>query len=251
MEGQGDNFINTSLKSGVIGPLRFSKDGNVSLKEQLYPSAIQVPCLFCSKTFTFYSERHDYLAHLYLSHRLIIGDEDQVAIFHEYLTLWHKIFTDEKQSLEKFCSTIFMNQLPDGKPAKNEKYYLLCDVSQKDFEIRQQLKKKRLDLALAQHKYERADDSFERDCLFCRDVIKTTRSTFIEHMFNKHFLKLGMPENLVFIDNLIDVIQMHLTELKCIFCEKTFRDRSTLKEHMRKKGTICNVILPLTQKMFQ
>lgn len=222
--------------SGIIGPLNFSKESFISVKEQLYPSAVQVPCLLCSKTFTFYSEKHDYLAHLYLNHRLIIGDEDQVAIFHEYLSQWHKIFMDEKQPLDKFCTTLLMNQLPDGKPSKDEKYYLLCDVSQKDLLIRQKLQKQRLDLVLAQHQFERTDHSFERDCLFCRDVLKPTRYAYIEHMFSKHFFQVGKAANLVFISDLIDLIQMNLRELKCIFCEKTFKDRPTLKEHMRKKG---------------
>lgn len=43
-------------------------------------------------------------------------------------------------------------------------------------------------------------------------------------------------ENLVFIDMLIDELQLKLVDMICIFCEETFKDRSTLKEHMRKKG---------------
>lgn len=143
---------------------------------------------------------------------------------------------DEKQQLDEFAFTLVMDQLPDGKPSKDEKYYLLCDVLQRDSQLRQQLQKKRLQLILSQHQFERTDNSFARDCLFCRDVIKTTRYAFIEHLFSKHFLLLGKAENLVFIDDLIDLVQLNLKELKCIFCEKKFKDRPTLKEHMRKKG---------------
>lgn len=232
MEGQGKELIDSSSNSRIIGPLKFSKD-TVGPKDQLYPSTILVPCLFCSKNFTFNSEKHDYLAHLYLCHHLIIGDEDQIAILHEYLTLWHKIFSEEEQPLNEYCSTLIMN---------NNQYYLLCDVSVKDHEIRQQLREKRLNLALAQHQFERTDNSFERDCLFCRDIIKTSRYAFIEHLYNKHFLQLGMPENLVFIDDLISTVELNLNELKCIFCEKTFKDRSVLKEHMRKKGLFLQII---------
>lgn len=236
MERKIGNIIETNLSSGVIGPLHFSKVSDVSVKEQLYPTTVQLPCLFCSKTFTFYSEKHDYLAHLYLNHRLIIGDEDQVAIFHEYLTHWHQIFTNEEQPLKNFCTTLIMDQLPDGQPSKGEKYYLLCEVSPQDSLIRQNLQRRRLDLILTQHQFERTDKSFERDCVFCRDVIKPTRCAFIEHIFNKHFLQLGKAENLVFIDDLIDLVEINLKELNCIFCEKKFKDRPTLKEHMRKKG---------------
>lgn len=237
MEEFCEKSVVTSSNSRVIGPLRFSNYKDISALEQLYPSSIQVSCLFCSKIFTFYSEKHDYLAHLYLNHRLIIGDEDKIAIFHEYLTRWHQIFLNEKQSLTEFCSTLLMNQFPDGKPSKSdEKYYLLCDVAPKDAEIRQHLQTKRLDLILAQHQYERTDYTFERGCLFCRNIIKPTRYAFIEHLFSKHYLQLGKADKLVFIDTLIDEVQMKLTELKCIFCEKSFKDRSILKEHMRKKG---------------
>lgn len=225
-----------SEENGVIGPLNFSKEGHISVKDQLYPSKVQVPCLFCGKTFTFYNEKHEYLAHLYLNHRLIIADEEQIAIFHEYLIQWHQILKDEKQQVNEFAFTMVMDQLPDGKPSKDEKYYLLCDVLQRDSQMRQQLQKKRLELVLSQHQFERTDSSFERDCLFCRDVIKTTRCAFIEHLFGKHFLQLGKAENLVFIDDLIDLVQLNLSELKCIYCEKRFKDRPTLKEHMRKKG---------------
>lgn len=202
MEEKSENSIERSLNSGVIGPLNFSKESSISIKEQLFPSSVQIPCLFCSKTFTFYTEKHDYLAHLYLNHRSIIGDEDQVAIFHEYLILWHQILTDEKQLLDGYCFTLVMNQLPDGKPSKDEKYYLLCDVSQKDSQIRQQLQRKQLELVLSQHQFERTDNSFKRDCLFCRNVVETTRYAFIEHLFSKHFLQLGKAENLGIIKKL-------------------------------------------------
>lgn len=129
-----------------------------------------------------------------------------------------------------------MDQLPNGTPSKGEKYYLLCDVLPQDNELRRNLHTKRLEHALAQHQFERTDEHFERNCLFCRDIIKSTRAEFLEHLFSKHFLQLGKPENLVFIEELIDTVQEKLNDLICLFCEKEFRDRPTLKEHMRKKG---------------
>lgn len=222
-----------NCNSGIVGPLNFSDQSSKSV--QLSPT-IEVPCLFCCETFQFYSEKHEYLAHLYLNHRLIIGDEDKIAIFHEYLIQWRRVFKGHEQRISEFCTTMVMDQLPDGQPSKNEKYYLLCDVSPQDYELRQTLQKRRLELALAQHQFERTDDKFERSCLFCREVVKSTRCDFVEHLFGKHFLQLGKPENLVFVDELIDTVQGKLAELICIFCEKTFKDRPTLKEHMRKKG---------------
>lgn len=224
--------------SNIIGPLNFTNDKNSeeSNFNSLLRTPIEIRCLFCDKSFQFYSEKDEYLAHLYLDHRLIIGDEDQVAIFHEYLIFWREKFNGDEQKLPEYCTMMIMDQLPDGTPAKGEKYYLLCDVLPQDNELRQKLQQKRLERALAQHQFERTDTNFQGDCLFCRDVIKTSRNDLLEHLFSKHFLQLGKPENLVFIDELIDTVQSKLNNLVCLFCEKKFRDRPTLKEHMRKKG---------------
>lgn len=48
-------------------------------------------------------------------------------------------------------------------------------------------------------------------------------------------MQLGNPQNLVFIEKLINKIDDKLNKLQCIFCEKTFPQRNVLKEHMRKK----------------
>lgn len=138
--------------------------------------------------------------------------------------------------MEEYCTTMLLNHLPDGTPAVNEKYYLLSEVLPQDYELRKSLHLKRLEQVLQQHQFERTDQTFKRECLHCRDVIAPTRACFIEHLFAKHFLQLGKSENLVYIDELIDNVQQKLEQLICLFCSKTFKDRPTLKEHMRKKG---------------
>lgn len=223
--------------SGIIGPLSFSNQKTEpKTPVSLFESPLTVQCLFCDKTYQFYAEKDDYLAHLYLDHRLVIGDEEQVAIFHEYLIYWRKIFDGDERKMANHCTTMLLDQMPDGTPAKGEKYYLLCDILPQDNELRQNLQKKRLEHALEQHQFERTDTNFKRTCLFCRDSIEKTRNDFLEHLFSKHFLQIGKPENLVFIDELIDMIQGKMTNFICLFCEKKFPNRETLKEHMRKKG---------------
>jgi hypothetical protein len=99
------------------------------------------------------------------------------------------------------------------------------------------LQEKKIELALERHQFERNDENYIRACLYCRsDVIEPSRYKFVEHLYNKHFLHLGKPENLVYIDELIDYIEDKVNNLICIYCLKTFKDRATLKEHMRKKG---------------
>lgn len=49
---------------------------------------VSVPCLGCSKSFQFNEEKDEYLAHLFLIHRLVIADVQHVAFLHEYLKYW-------------------------------------------------------------------------------------------------------------------------------------------------------------------
>uniref|UniRef100_A0A182MCI5 C2H2-type domain-containing protein n=1 Tax=Anopheles culicifacies TaxID=139723 RepID=A0A182MCI5_9DIPT len=131
---------------------------------------------------------------------------------------------------------MLLNQLPDGTTSQNEKYFLLSDVEPLDYELRQRLRREKLDLVLTRHQFERTDRTFHRGCLYCRDYRSETRPEYISHLYTKHFLLLGKPEHLVFVDELIDIVQDKLNQLLCLFCEKLFKDRPTLKEHMRKKG---------------
>lgn len=225
-------------KSTIIGPLNFSTDpasATQTVKSIINP-VIDVSCLLCDNVYTFYAKKDDYLSHLYLEHRLIIGDEEDVAIFHEYLIFWRSKIDGDPTKLAEYCTTLLMDQLPDGTPSKDEKYYLLCDVLPTDNELRRKLYVKRLEAVLAQHQSERTDTTYERNCLYCRDIVRSTRADFLEHLFSKHFLQLGKSQNLVFIDELIETVQEKMNALICLFCEKKFKDRSTLKEHMRKKG---------------
>lgn len=106
-----------------------------------------------------------------------------------------------------------------------------------DLDLRTRLHRKRLEAVLTQHQFERTDQTYSRKCLFCRDVMTgTNRASFLEHLFNQHFLNLGRPTNLVYINELIDDVEDKLNRLICLFCSKVFKDRSSLKDHMRKKG---------------
>ncbi|XP_055384626.1 zinc finger protein 277 [Condylostylus longicornis] len=216
-------------KNYIISSLTLNTEENVN-SDKLE----KVVCLKCDLEFTFPEEEDEYLAHLFLIHRLVIADIEDIADLKEYLIFWSKEL--KEHGLEHFCTTMLLDQLPDGAPSKDEKYYLLSDILPKDLEIRKKLHISRLEKVLAQHQFERTDRTFCKECIHCRDIIKGTRSDFLEHLYNKHFVQLGKAENLVFIDELIDIVQSKLENLICLYCEKTFKDRCTLKEHMRKKG---------------
>lgn len=226
--------------SSIIGPLNFSLESTTSKPsapfENFLNRSVELTCLLCDSVYTFFDQKDEYLAHLYLEHRLVIGDEDRIALLDDYLFHWREVINGEESKLPEYCTTMMMDQLPDGTPSKNEKYFLLCDVLPQDNELRKKLHVKRLESVLAQHQFEQTDLTFKRTCLYCRDVVKPTRADFLEHLFSKHFLQLGKSENLVFIDELIDTVQRKMDLMLCLYCEKTFKDRPTLKEHMRKKG---------------
>lgn len=178
----------------IVGPLNFSLDNSdVSIPEILFPKAREISCFLCDLMFKLNTEKHSFLEHLFTKHRFIIGDEDQIELFHEYVMHWRGIFEGDDSKISEFCTIIIMDQLPDGTAEKNVPYYLLCDVSNTDYEIRQKLRSKQIDLVLAMHKFERSDDEFEKNCLFCRDIIKSTRHFYIRHLYTKHFLQLGKP----------------------------------------------------------
>ena len=42
--------------------------------------------------------------------------------------------------------------------------------------------------------------------------------------------------SLVYVEELLDILENRLDNLVCIFCEKVFKSREVLKEHMRKKN---------------
>lgn len=62
-----------------------------------------------------------------------------------------------------------------------------------------------------------------------------TRQGLLRHLSHQHNLQLGNPQNLVFIEKLVNKIEEKLSDLQCIYCEKIFSTRNILKEHMRKK----------------
>lgn len=130
---------------------------------------------------------------------------------------------------------MLLDQTPDGKESKNEKYYLLSDIVPLDNQLRRDLQQERLEKVLSHQKLERDDIHYERECLFCRTVVKNSRANFLSHLFEKHNFHIAKTENLVFIGDLIEMLSHKLDSCICVYCEKVFKDRNILKEHMRKK----------------
>ena len=116
-----------------------------------------------------------------------------------------------------------------------EEYLMLADDLPEDKNLRGKLKDERLTLVLKQQQKERYDESFSHSCLFCRKVFTGNRKMLFEHMNFDHNFSVGLPDNVVFVEEFLKVLDGKLSLNLCLYCEKTFKDRNVLKEHMRKK----------------
>jgi len=73
--------------------------------------------------------------------------------------------------------------------------------------------------------------------LFCRTTFQSVpHSNLFDHMAFEHNFSVGKPDNLVYTNELLDLLEDKLERMVCIYCEKTFKSREVLKEHMRKKN---------------
>lgn len=74
----------------ILGPLNLSSTNDVILKSTF----VEVFCLFddCEEAYKFPDRKDDYLAHLYIKHRLVISDVGDIALLEDYLVFWKKEF---------------------------------------------------------------------------------------------------------------------------------------------------------------
>ncbi|XP_033208041.1 zinc finger protein 277 [Belonocnema kinseyi] len=215
---------------------RSSPTRDLGLKSQfkeLDDKPAETKCLLCETAFILPTNEKDFLTHIFKEHRLVIGDVDKIASLKSYVYYWRVKFREEP--LTTFCTSFLSDYTPDGKPSINEPYFLLSDCISEDKTLREELQREKLEWILAEQLSERKDTKFKRGCMFCRLEFSESRLDYIKHLSEKHNIQLGKPENLVLLDQLLDKIQNSIESLICIYCEKEFKDRSVLKEHMRKK----------------
>ncbi|XP_072257621.1 zinc finger protein 277 isoform X2 [Pyxicephalus adspersus] len=196
-----------------------------------FPSdAVFLPCIFCEQLYK-EAEKDGLLKHMIIEHKLVIADVKLIANFKSYVLYWKKRFSE--QPVTDFCSVIKTNT--EASEEQQENYFLLCDVLPEDRVLREELQQERLRIILEQQQCERTDTSFQRMCMFCNEEFKGNRSLLFNHMNEEHSFNVGLPDNLVYCNEFLDVLQRKMDNLQCLYCEKTFRNISTLKDHMRKK----------------
>ncbi|XP_064633183.1 zinc finger protein 277-like isoform X2 [Lineus longissimus] len=228
------NFF-PEIDQSILQPLSLPEEASSS--SSTYPAKMHsqtklIKCLFCEEEFDYQKNRNDILKHFLEVHKFVIADVKIIAEFKQYVDYWRERFT--QNTITEFCSVINTNTRPEDIGPK-EQYYLLCDMLPEDKELRQKLQQEKLADVLAQQQRERASESFSRGCLFCKEEFHTNRVEIFDHMVKKHNFNVGQADNLVYTDEFLDLLEEKLKLLQCLYCEKTFTDRWTLKEHMRKK----------------
>ncbi|KAL6074688.1 C2H2 type zinc-finger-domain-containing protein [Balamuthia mandrillaris] len=184
-------------------------------------------CALCEQSFT---SSQVALHHMAMVHHFIISDAPHIADLSKYLDYWKDKLRNE--DIRNYTSTIHTQATPHSPL---EGYYLLGDVLPEDKELRLKLQQERLAKLIEKQQEERHDKSFSRKCLFCTKHFSGDRHILFSHMFIEHHFNIGRPDNLVCIKDLLDTLQDKINNLKCIYCERTFKNHAVLKKHMRKK----------------
>ncbi|KAL0968584.1 hypothetical protein UPYG_G00268860 [Umbra pygmaea] len=233
MEDKTSGETSHSFPSGdqdwILEPLCFPERPTADVGSSHHGSEV-VTCVLCSHSILL-SQKDLLLKHLLLEHKLVIADVKLIADFPRYMQYWKKRILE--QPITDFCSVIKTNS--QGPVEKQEHYFLLCDVLPEDRVLREQLQQNRLEEILEQQQRERDDNSFQRVCMFCSEEFRGNRSSLLNHMAREHSFSVGLPDNIVYCTEFLDHLQGKLDNLQCLYCEKTFRDKTTLKDHMRKK----------------
>lgn len=217
----------TKSHTGITVALSFP-ERPASLMDKERP----VCCLLCDLKFLHPSGEQDILKHLMEAHKFVIGDVHMIADLPSYVAYWKHKFDHSK--VDDFVTTMKMKLEGEGEEEKD--FYFLSDILSEDKELRIHLQMRKLEHVLEVQEKERKDTDFERSCFFCRTHFKGSHSKLLDHMAFDHNFSVGQPDNLVYVSELLDLLEAKLEHLVCIFCEKTFKSRDVLKEHMRKKN---------------
>ncbi|XP_069693721.1 zinc finger protein 277 isoform X2 [Periplaneta americana] len=197
--------IEINGEDGAFGPLTFPSKDSSSTNEHDFNAEEDVICIFCSRKYVLPYQKALFNNHLFTWHQFIISDMQLIASVKMYCEYWRIRFASVPP--EEIC----LQKMSDAKLDGSKVW------------------------ALAQQAKEREDKNFTRGCLLCRLQFHGCRADYLNHLSLLHNMQLGRPENLVFVDDLLNAIERKLENLRCLFCSKIFKDRTVLKEHMRKK----------------
>ena len=190
-------------------------------------------CLSCLQFFDLPDQINDFAEHLLIEHKIVVSEMNLIVDPKRYIEYWRQRFA--KESIDKIFPTVEVQQ---GSPyfGITDYFYNMSEALSEDYSLRQRLAMRRLEEALSCQQREREDSTFQLQCIFCRYTARGNRSKIIHHLYMIHHLNLGSPDNLVFVTEYIEHLKEKLIRNECIYCEKTFQDRNTLMDHMRKRN---------------
>jgi len=222
--------LNKSLDQPILEALKLPELGELSLDEK--PQ--ELVCLLCPEEFP-PDGVDQLLKHLLTQHNFVIADVPLIADINKYIRYWKNKFLETP--LTAYCTSMQadVSKKDCDEVAEVREFSLLSDIVPEDRMLRHQLQTDRLEHVLKVHELENNSTKFSRSCLFCKMVFDRHASLF-DHMAFGHNFSVGQPANLVFVNKFLDILQEKLDTLICLYCEKTFKSRDVLKEHMRKKS---------------
>ncbi|CAJ0954668.1 unnamed protein product, partial [Mesorhabditis belari] len=190
-------------------------------------------CLSCLQFFDLPDQVENFTEHLLKEHKIVVQEMNLIVDPKRYIEHWRQRFA--KESVDKIFPRIEPGE-KDPYHGTTDYYYEMSEKLPEDYLLRQRLAMRRLEEALSCQQRERDDTNFSQQCIFCRYTAKGNRSKIIHHLYMIHHLNLGSPDNLVFVNEYIAHLKEKLDRQECIYCEKTFADRNTLMDHMRKRN---------------
>ncbi|ORX82882.1 hypothetical protein BCR32DRAFT_202345 [Anaeromyces robustus] len=186
----------------------------------LQPILVLCPFKDCEQESSPFMNPNDLQSHLGLIHNINISNIEHVIPFIEkYLNYWIDKIEKSENKIENFANIYSI-------PNKN--------YQKEDISIRQDLQREKLNEMLIIQDRERKDNNKPRKCLFCKKIINE-RINYFQHMFDEHNFNIGLPDNIVNIDEFLYILQTKLNNLQCLYCEKIFKSNAVLRKHMRKK----------------
>eukprot|EP01133_Synstelium_polycarpum_P001394 gene1394-1610_t len=228
MQSSPDVSVETSSKQQcwpAVKPLAKSLSFEIAAKPA--QTNIAFPCLVCEHQET---ESRPILEHMFHEHKIVIGEVNSIANLSSYLYHWRGQMAGKP--LTTYTSCIQTKQAPDQAPTN---YFLLSDILAEDQHLRRKLQIERLGFVLDQQHKERSDPSFKSTCPMCPLEFKGDRSAVSSHLFESHNFNIGLPDNLVGLNDLLDILGQKMADNQCLFCEKMFKSKEVLKAHMKKK----------------
>ncbi|KAG9326638.1 hypothetical protein KVV02_006149 [Mortierella alpina] len=190
-----------------------------------YHAMIMIHCPFQSCHLTDpLTDSTSLVAHLKETHKICFKNIHHMFILlNRYLTHWAEEI--EAKGIEKVAL----------KEEGDDFFTIDPAVSQADRTLRDEIQREKLNEILKVQEKERNEDAkLKRKCLFCKNVCEN-RTILFKHMFAEHNFNIGLPDNLVNVNEFLDMLEAKLTSLQCLYCEKTFTSPAVLRKHMRKK----------------